>query len=265
MNMHGRVTFLEKCPPLIRPFLRLGITLAGFLLWMWLQGFLPGVLGLEKNCIQNWAVAGFIALIVVFPLWRLVPEVTGKSGKKNGWIAAAASAVLFIPFVVIAVLLGLEYTGNTSGWLPVAAALFFLAASEEIICRGFMMDVLSFRGSRLTGLLLSSLVFAMLHLGNSHAGFAGIVNIFLAGALFGLLRFLTDGLFYPILVHWFWNLLTGMIFGWSVSGQILLPTVFRTAAQPPWGAFGPEESVLMTIGTLGAIAILIKKLFRGRA
>ncbi len=262
MNMQGRTTFLEKrCPSLIRPIFRLGITLLGFYLWVWFQGFLSGVLGLKEDCIPNWAVISFISLIVVFPLWRLVPEVAGKSGKKEGWTAVAASAVLFIPFVVIALLSGLEYIGITSEWLLFAAALFFLAASEEVICRGFMMDALSFRKNRFAGLLLSSLAFAMLHLGNYHAAFAGIVNIFLAGILFGLLRLLTDGLFYPILVHWVWNLVTGMVFGWNVSGHTLLPTIFRTTNHPPWGAFGPEQSILMTIGTLGAIAVLIKKLY----
>ena len=262
MNIHGRTTFLDKrCSPLTRPFFRLGIAFVGFHLWVWFQGFLLIVLGLKENCIPNYAVAGFIALIVMFPLWKLVPEVAGKSGRKDGRIALAASVALFVPFIVIALLSGLEYVGITSGWLLFAAALFFLAASEEVICRGFMMDALSFRRSRLSGLLLSSLVFAMLHLGNDHAAFIGIVNIFLAGALFGLLRFVTDGLFYPILLHWIWNLATGMVFGWNVSGHTFLPTVFRTMNHPPWGAFGPEESILMTIGTLGAIAVLIKKLY----
>lgn len=262
MNMRGKATFLEKrCSPLARPFFRLGIALAGFVLWVWFQGFLSVVLGLEENCIPNYAVAGFIALIVVFPLWKLVPEAAGKFGMKDGRIALAASVALFIPFIVIALLSGLEYVGITSGWLLFAAALFFLAASEEIICRGFMMDALSFRRSRLSGLLLSSLAFAMLHLGNDHVAFIGIVNIFLAGALFGFLRLVTDGLFYPILLHWLWNLATGMVFGWNVSGHAFLPTVFRTTDHPPWGTFGPEESILMTIGTLGAIAVLIKKLY----
>ncbi|MCK5115052.1 MAG: CPBP family intramembrane metalloprotease [Candidatus Aegiribacteria sp.] len=262
VNIHSRITFLERrCSPLARPFFRLGLTLAGFLLWGVFQGFLSGVLGLEEANIPNFAIVSFIALIVLFPFWRLVPEVARRFGRNNGRLAVAASAVLFIPFIIIALRSGLEYVGFTSEWFQFAAALFLLAASEEILCRGFMMDSLGFRRSRNSGLVLSSLAFALLHLGNFHAGFASIVNIFLAGALFGLLRLLTDGLFYPVLVHWLWNLTTGMIFGWNVSGHALLPTIFRTTNHPPWGAFGPEESILMTIGTLGAIAVLIKKLY----
>ena len=260
--MHNRITFLEgRCSPLVRPFLRLGITLAGFFLWGVFQGFLSGVLGLEESNIPNWAILSFISLIVLFPLWRLVPQVAGWFGRINGGIAAAASAVLFIPFIIIALRSGLEYVGFTSGWFLFAGGLYLLAASEEIVCRGFMMDTLGFRKNRLAGLLLSSLAFAMLHLSNCHAAFAGIMNIFLAGVLFGFLRLLTDGLFYPVLVHWLWNLATGMVFGWNVSGHALLPSIFRTTVHPPWGAFGPEESILMTIGTLGAIVVLIKKIY----
>ncbi len=262
MNMNGEATFLEKhCSPVARPFFRLGIALAGFILWVALQRFLSGVLGFIENCILNLSVAGFIALIVLFPLWKLVPEIARRSGRRNGWTAIAASAVLFIPFIFIAFSSGLEYAGAGAEWLLFAAALFLLAATEEIVCRGFLMDALSFRKIRLTGLLLSSLLFAMLHLGNYNASFTGIANIFLAGALFGFMRLVTDGLFYPILFHWFWNLVTGMIFGWNVSGHDLLPTIFRPLTHPPWGGFGPEESILMTIGTLGAIAVLMKKYY----
>ncbi|MCD4775370.1 MAG: CPBP family intramembrane metalloprotease [Candidatus Aegiribacteria sp.] len=262
MNMNGKATFLEKhCSPLARPFFRLGIALAGFILWVILQGFISGVLGFVENWILNMSVAGFIAVIVLFPFWKLVPEITGISGRRNGWTAAAASAVLFIPFIVIAFSTGLEYAGAGMKWLLFAAALLFLAATEEIVCRGFMMDVLSFKKNRHTGLLLSSLVFTMLHMGNDHASFAGIANIFLAGVLFGFMRLVTGGLIYPTLLHWLWNLTTGMVFGWNVSGHSLLPTIFRPITHPPWGAFGPEESILMTIGTLGAIAVLMKKLY----
>ena len=122
------------------------------------------------------------------------------------------------------------------------------------------MDSLSFGGSRLTGLLLSSLAFAAFHLGNDCVSAAGIANIFLAGALFAFMRIATDGLVYPTLFHWLWNLMTGMVLGWSVSGHSLMPSLFGPASSPPWGGFGPEESILMTVGTLGAILILLKRI-----
>lgn len=261
MKVPAGPTFLERSRPFSKPFFRLGITLIGFVLWVALQGVLFDVFGFVKNGILNYGISGFLALVVIIPFWKLVPDTAGRFGRRNGSVAVASVFVLIVPFVVVALMIGLEYVGITSEWSIFAIALFLLAAAEEVICRGFMMDALSFRKSSLTGLLLSSVVFAMLHIGNSYASFAGIANIFLAGALFGLMRLVTEGLFFPILLHWFWNLLTGMIFGWNVSGHELLPTVFRPLGNPPWGSFGPEESILMTIGTMGAIALLVKELY----
>jgi len=257
----GNTAFFRKhCSSSTRPFFRIGVTLAGFILWVLLQGLLSRVFGFIEGGILKYSVTSFISLAVILPFWNLVPLTAGRLLGRDSAAVSAASLPLFIPFIVIAFLYGLQYTGIPSIWPVFAAALFLLAASEEIICRGFIMDALSFRCNRITGLLLSSLVFALLHLGNNHVSFLGIVNIFIVGALFGLLRFVTDGLVYPILIHWFWNLVTGMIFGWNVSGHSLLPSVFKPSAHPPWGCFGPEESILMTIGALGAIAVLAKKL-----
>jgi hypothetical protein len=49
-----------------------------------------------------------------------------------------------------------------------------------------------------------------------------------------------------------------MVFGWSVSGYDLMPTIFKPLSSPPWGGFGPEESILMTLGTLGGILLLVR-------
>ncbi len=261
MRLYSGDIFTEKrFSPAVRFLFRSGITLLGFILWILLRELLSYVFSFIENGILNYAVTGFIALAVLFPLWKPVPWIAGRFGRKNAFPVAASAGAWILPFAVIAFFVGLQYAGITLEWLIFAMALLFLAATEEVLFRGFMMDTLSFRGSRITGLLISSLLFAMLHLGNDFTSFAGIANIFLAGAMFGLLRLVTDGLFYPILLHWFWNFITGMVFGWNVSGNSVLPSVFRPLNHQPWGGFGPEESILMTIGTLGAITILIKKL-----
>lgn len=240
---------------------RMLIALAGFLVWVVFQGFLAGLLGCIGDLIPRYAVAGAGALVPLVLLWQLVPGVSGVLGGRQVRVAAASSLALFVPFIVIALRTGMEYRGVSVQWAVYAVALLLLAASEEVVCRGFLMDALSFGNSRLTGLLLSSSVFAMLHLGNDNASTAGIANIFLAGAFFGFVRIVTDGLLYPVALHWLWNLMTGMVFGWNVSGHTLMPAVFSPVSRPPWGCFGPEESVLMTVGTVGAILILLKRIY----
>ncbi|MCD4847751.1 MAG: CPBP family intramembrane metalloprotease [Candidatus Aegiribacteria sp.] len=245
----------------VRPFCRIGIAFAGLLLWFMVQGILSLSLGFIENDILNISVAGFLALAILLPLWRLVPGVTPISGADNSSIVAAVTFILFCPFLVIPFFTGLEYIGFNFGWFQFAMALLLLAANEEVICRGFILDALSFKGKRIVGLLFSSVVFAYLHISNDCASVTGILNIFLVGVLFGLIRFLSNGLVYPILIHWLWNLITGMVFGWSVSGHTMLPSLFRPVLRPPWGGFGPEESILMTIAIACCLVVIWRKVF----
>lgn len=253
--------FIERvCSGKSRPFCRIGIAFAGLLLWIIVQGMLSQSLSFIENDTLNIAVAGFLALAILLPLWRLVPGVTRISGVDNSSIVAAVTFILFCPFLVIPFFTGLEYIGLNFGWFQFAMALLLLAATEEVICRGFILDVFSFKGKRIIGLLLSSVVFAYLHVTNDCVSVSGILNIFLVGVLFGMIRFLTNGLVYPVLIHWLWNLVTGMVFGWSVSGHTILPSLFRPVLRPPWGGFGPEESILMTIAITGCLIIIGKKM-----
>ncbi len=252
--------FIERvCSGKSRPFCRIGIAFAGLILWIIVREILSQSLGFIENDILNIAASGFLALAILLPLWKLVPEVTRISGADNSSIVAAVTFILFCPFLIIAFRTGLQYIGFTFRWVLFSAGLLMLAATEEIICRGFILDALSFRGKRIIGLLLSSAVFAYLHITNDCASVEGILNIFLMGVLLGLIKFLTNGLVYPVMVHWFWNLVTGMVFGWSVSGYTMLPSLFRPVLRPPWGGFGPEESILMTISITGCLVVLAKR------
>jgi len=243
-----------------RPFLRLGAALAGYWLWAAAQGRLDVLLNFINENMLRFGLIGCIASVVLIPFWRLVPMTTGLYGIRGRRTAAAATTAVFLPFVLIAVILRPSFIGLSAEWFVMAGALLFLAASEEIVCRGFLLDVLSLSGKRMIGLALSSAIFAWFHVWNNHASVAGVLNILLAGVLFGLLRFTSGGLILPILLHWLWNLVTGMVFGWSVSGHDLMPTLFECSESPPWGAFGPEESLIMTAVMLAGSMILFRSL-----
>lgn len=243
------------------PLARIILTLAGILMWGLAQGYLGDLLGFLDLMIPRYAIAGLLAVVPMVILWQLLPRTSGILGARRAVLALMSASALLVPFMVMAARLGMVYEGFEPLWPVYAGSLLLLALSEEVVCRGFLMDSLSFGGSRLTGLLLSSLVFAALHLGNESASAAGIANIFLAGVLFAFMRIATGGLVYPTLFHWLWNLMTGMVFGWSVSGHCLMPSLFKPASSPPWGGFGPEESILMTVGTLGAVAVLLKGIY----
>ncbi len=249
---------LNRIPPRARPAFRVLLVIAGLAAWMFFQGLLLHLLDFFNDYMIGYAVAGFLSVLPLVPLWMILPTKTGVRGLRKGGLTVLSASVLFIPFVIMALRMGMSFVGISQTWFIYSIALLGLAAMEETVCRGFLMDALSFRGNSITGLLISSVIFAMLHLGNEQVSPTGIFNIFLAGSLFGLIRSVSGGLAYPIAVHWLWNLMTGMVFGWNVSGYDLMPTIFKPLSAPPWGGFGPEESLLMTLGTLGGILILVR-------
>lgn len=146
-------------------------------------------------------------------------------------------------------------------WFAVAAALFLLASAEEVVFRGFLLNTLSFGGRLLPGVLLSSVLFAIVHFDNTGATLIGVVNVAIIGVLLSLVRFFSGGLILPSVIHWFWNLMTGMVFGWRVSGYTL-PSLFRPGLQNLWGSFGPEGSILLTVSLAAGIAAAVLTLRR---
>jgi membrane protease YdiL (CAAX protease family) len=243
---------------------RVLFALFGVGLWILGQARLNGLFLFLGEGLSAQAVSGLLATAFLLPFWKRFRLPGGMIGLRPGAPVLMASSALLAPFAVVALVLHPVWSApEVSAWLVMAAALLLLAATEEIVCRGFLIDILSIHGRVWAGLVFSSAVFASMHLWNRSASTAGIANIFLAGVLFGLLRLSTGGLVWPIAVHWSWNLITGMVFGWSVSGHQPLPTLLTCTATPPWGAFGPEESILMTIGLTGAFLILMHELRPG--
>jgi len=127
--------------------------------------------------------------------------------------------------------------------------------SEELLSRGYHLQNLESGLNTRWAVLLSSGVFALLHIDNPNAGSVGfvIIGLALAGLFlaFGYLR--TRQLWLPIGLHIGWNFFEGVIFGFPVSG--LEPFhLTRISLQGPmyWtgGAFGPEAGLVLIPGLL---------------
>jgi hypothetical protein len=128
--------------------------------------------------------------------------------------------------------------------------------NEELLSRGYQLQNLA-DGINLTwGVIISSAVFGILHLGNPNATWLSAVGIFFAGVFlaYGYLR--TKQLWLPIGLHIGWNFFEGVIFGFPVSGLDIYRLTRITVEGPElWtgGAFGPEAGlVLLPALTLGA-------------
>jgi len=109
----------------------------------------------------------------------------------------------------------------------------------------------------------SSLVFAALHAGNRGISAVAVVNLVLAGILLALAFERYSRLWFPIGIHFVWNVLSGPILGYPVSGYVSDATVLQVTGAGPalltGGEFGIEASLWMTAVEAVGIVLLMKK------
>lgn len=157
------------------------------------------------------------------------------------------------------------------------AALFACGGFyEELVSRGYQLTNLAEglngtavgpRGAIVLAWVLSSSVFAALHLFNPNAGTLSTFNIFLAGMMLGSGYVVTGQLAIPIGLHTSWNFFQGNVFGFPVSGLDLANASFLSTRQTgpdllTGGPFGPEAGLLapaaMAVGVL-LIALRVRR------
>jgi membrane protease YdiL (CAAX protease family) len=134
------------------------------------------------------------------------------------------------------------------------------AIHEELLFRGYLFQKLR-AWHRLVAIAAGSIVFGALHTNNFGVTALSVVNIIIAGVLLALAYELFERLWFPIGLHLAWNLATGPILGYSVSGYDGEASVFRTVGGgPSWltgGSFGLEGSIWVGVVELAAVAAML--------
>ncbi|MCS6908993.1 MAG: CPBP family intramembrane metalloprotease [Anaerolineales bacterium] len=203
------------------------------------------------------------------PLWTLGFERDGAAWKyARGLLVGggmfAASVGLMLPFGYVAPEAGLP---EREGWFALGGVLvIFLGwmvqgAAEEALTRGWLMNVIGARYRPWLGLLVSSLVFVVLHGLNPNIGALPLLNLFLFAVFAALYALWERSLWGICAAHAAWNWMQGNVFGLQVSGSAETgPMLFNLAeAGPDWftgGAFGPEGGLAATVILALAIAAL---------
>ncbi len=160
---------------------------------------------------------------------------------------------------------GLRFSFTTAGLFPQVAktlalsgVLFISAAlAEEALFRGYPLQTLTRAGLVAFGVLLTSVLFAAIHLRNPNfeTGLA-FGNLVLAGVWLAAAYLRTRSLWFPLGVHWAWNWALGSLFGLPVSGITQIaphPLLRGTDLGPAWltgGSYGIEGGVACTIALL---------------
>jgi len=148
---------------------------------------------------------------------------------------------------------------------PRAMSLTFVilavaAANEEIVFRGYPFQRLVESITPAGAVVVSSVLFGVVHLSNPHHTLFSTVNTALVGVAFALAYLRTRALWMPIGMHFIWNFLMGFVLGLPVSGIDFPATMLRAnAVGPPWltgGDYGPEGGLLATVAILAATGFL---------
>ena len=142
-----------------------------------------------------------------------------------------------------------------------ALALFFVAAlMEELMLRGYPLQVFIEGSRKWIAVILLSSVFSIIHLDNPDASIPSSLNIFLAGVLLSVSYLKTRSLWLPTGLHLGWNWMQASFWGMGVSGYHVKWSVFAAEAQGAiWisgGKFGAEASIFATLVLLISIYLI---------
>lgn len=137
--------------------------------------------------------------------------------------------------------------------LIISVLLFLIVALvEEALFRGYVLKNLMLSTNKYVALVISSILFALMHGMNPNISLFSLFDLFCAGIILGITYVYTKNLWYPIGLHFGWNLFQTH-FGFNVSGQdfySLIEFNYTTANLYNGGEFGFEGSVFSIIAQL---------------
>ncbi|MEU1400390.1 CPBP family intramembrane glutamic endopeptidase [Micromonospora zamorensis] len=150
--------------------------------------------------------------------------------------------------------------GSVTGAVALLGFMAAAAVTEELLFRGVLFRVIEERTGTWIALLLTGVVFGLMHLLNPDASLWGAVAIAVeAGFMLAACYAATRNLWVPIGLHFGWNFAAGGIFSVVVSGngesEGLLDTSMSGPALVTGGDFGPEGS-LYTVAAGVALTVV---------
>jgi hypothetical protein len=191
--------------------------------------------------------------------------------KFNGMIFGIAFGIISIAvcLIILAIIdpIKIIYKGLSPSLLFYLIIFFIVAVNEETLTRGFIFHSLFIKTNKNIAIIISSLIFASLHIFNSSNSILSIINLILSGILFALLYLKEMNLAIPIGFHFCWNFLQGPILGFAVSGfqtQSIFKVVNKSGVNFSFLGFGLEGSLILTVVTILSIGYFIYNSYRNR-
>ena len=142
---------------------------------------------------------------------------------------------------------------------------------EEVVFRGYLMTRLAAKKGKWIAILLSSIFYLVFRMSNPTTSKIDLLNIFLISVVMSLLYWYFDNVLVIAIFHAFWNCISGLVFGFNLSGIKLSDSIFTVAAISDkqiliGGSYGIEGSIIATVffAILGLLVYmgLYLKMFR---
>jgi CAAX protease family protein len=183
---------------------------------------------------------------------------------KSDFIQGMIWGVGLIVFGFVVLMLFGALTIDSTQLIPISLLgyilmFFIVSLNEEIMVRGYLLNNLSESVNKYLALVITASLFGIMHLGNANISAVGFVNIILAGILLGIYYVHKQNLWFPIGIHFTWNLFQGPVLGFEVSGFETVSVINQTVLGNELltgGEFGFEASLLATILMVVAIIII---------
>nr|WP_312290817.1 type II CAAX endopeptidase family protein [Clostridium chromiireducens] len=214
-------------------------------------------------------------VILFWKIWdkRKVADM-GLTSIKNSWkdlcIGLLSGAISFsLVAIILLCTKSVEMVNsinkpNFSWGLIIELIIFiFVGINEELFARGYCMTVLKQTKKAYVPIIVSSIIFALMHSLNQGISLIAYLNLFLFGLSMGYVFIKTKNIWISIGYHITWNYFQGDIFGFLVSG-ISTNSIYNIKTVTPnlinGGSFGPEGGLVVTALLIATIFIIYKYL-----
>lgn len=153
--------------------------------------------------------------------------------------------------------------GSTALLVTIFVGFLFQGMSEEVLCRSYFLVSLARKDGKVwMGIIVSSIAFGALHLGNAGIAPLAFVNLILFGIFAGVYFIQRGNIWGVAAIHSIWNFAQGNIFGILVSGNDFGTTIFESTINEEMtlingGDFGLEGGILTTIVLVAATIITL--------
>ena len=144
-------------------------------------------------------------------------------------------------------------------------AVFVQSAAEEMVCRGFIYQrvLRTYRNRFWLAVIINSVFFGMIHLGNDGISAMAVVDLVVTGLLFSAMVYYFDSLWMAMAAHAGWNFTQSILAGLPNSGIVVPYSVFRPDAASARDsffynvAFGVEGTVpAITVQAVVLVALV---------